>query len=59
MKKQEVLKLLERYADEVDSEDLIFSLYLKAKLERAEAAVKSGDVLSHQEVVKRSQEWFK
>ncbi len=59
MKKQEVLELLEQYPDEVDTEELIYGLYLKAKLERAEAAVKRGDVLRHKEVVKRSQEWFK
>ena len=57
MKKQEVLDLLEQFSDEVDTEELIYGLYLKAKLERAEAAVESGDVLSHDEVVRRSREW--
>ena len=56
MTKQEVISLLDQYPEEVDTEELIYGLYLKAKLERAEAAVQRGEVLSH-EVIKRSQEW--
>ena len=59
MKKQEVLDILEQLPDQIDPEQLMQELYLQAKLERAEAAVAVGDVISHDEVVKRSQEWFK
>ena len=58
MKKQEVLDILERLPDQIDIEQLIDELYLKAKLERAEAAVAKGNVVSQDEVVKRSREWF-
>ncbi len=58
MKKQAVLDLLKQFPDEVNAEDLIYGLYLKAKLDQAEAAVESGDLLSHEEVVKRTQQWF-
>jgi hypothetical protein len=58
MKKKEVLDLLDRFPEEVNPEDLMYGLYLKAKLDQAEAAVESGDVLSHEEVVKRTQQWF-
>jgi hypothetical protein len=34
-------------------------LYLKAKLDRAEAAVARGEVISQEEVVERSRQWFK
>ena len=57
MKKQEVLDILERLPDQIDIEQLIDELYLKAKLERAEAAVAKGNVVSQEEVVKRSREW--
>ena len=57
MKKQEVLDLLNQFPDEVNAEDLMYGLYLKAKLDQAEAAVESGDVLSHEVVVKRTQQW--
>ena len=58
MKKQEVLDILDHLPDQVDPEQLMHELYLKAKLERAESAVAAGDVISHDEVVKRSREWF-
>jgi hypothetical protein len=58
MKKQEVLDLLNRFPDEVNAEDLMHGLYLKAKLDQAEAAVERGDVLSHEEVLKRTDQWF-
>jgi len=58
MNKREVLELVDRLPDQIDLEQLMHELYLKAKLERAEAAVTAGDVIGHEEVVKRSQEWF-
>ena len=58
MRKQEVLDILEHLPEQMDPEQLMHQLYLTAKLERAEAAVSNGDVLSHEEVVKRSREWF-
>jgi hypothetical protein len=60
MKKQDVLELLEQFPDDnVDTEELMRSLYFKSKLEDAEIAVERGDVVSHDEVMKRSQTWFK
>jgi hypothetical protein len=58
MQKQEVLSLLERLPDPLDPEQLMHELYVKAKIERAEEAIARGDVITHQEVVRRSQEWF-
>ena len=59
MKKQEVMTMLDRFPDDVNPEELIDELYLKAKLEKAEHAVAQGDVVAQDEVVKRSREWFK
>ncbi len=42
----------------LESPDVPLLEILKAKLERAETAVQQGEVLSHGEVIKRSQEWF-
>jgi len=52
MKKQEVLELIDRLPDEIDPEQLMHELYLKAKLEHAEAAVARGEVVEHDEVVR-------
>ncbi len=58
MNKQEVLDLVDRLPEPIDPERLMSELYLKAKLDRAEAAVDRGDVISHEEVVQRSRQWF-
>lgn len=60
MKKQEVLDLLDQFpGDDLDNDRLMQELYLKIKLERAEVAVAAGQVVTHDEAVRRSQQWFK
>ena len=59
MKKQDVLEMLDRLPDPVDPEQLMHELHLKAKLDRAEAAVAACEVVSHEEAVRRSREWSK
>ena len=58
MKKDELLAMLERLPEDFDPERLIDDLYLRGKLERAEEAARRGDVVSHEDVVARSQRWF-
>jgi hypothetical protein len=58
MNKQEVLDVIDHFPDPIDPEQLMTALYLKAKLDRAEAAVARGEVVSHEEVVQRSRQWF-
>ncbi len=58
MQKQDVLILLDHLPDPLDPEQLMYELYLKAKIERAEEAIARGEVVSHEEVVRRSQEWY-
>ncbi|MEN6451337.1 MAG: hypothetical protein ABFC96_12670 [Thermoguttaceae bacterium] len=58
MTKHEVLEMIERLPEEIDPDLLMEDLYLKAKLDRAEAAVAREEVISHEEVVRRSQQWF-
>ena len=59
MKKREMLSMLERFPEEIDLEQLVHGLYLRAKLEQSEKALKRGDTVSHAEVLKRTAEWFK
>jgi len=58
VKKQELLAMAERLPEEVDPEDLMYDLYLRAKIEKAELAIHQGKTLTHQQVVERSREWF-
>jgi hypothetical protein len=59
MDKQEVLAILDQFPEQVDAEQLMAELYLKAKLDRAEAAASREEVISQEEVVQRSRQWFK
>jgi hypothetical protein len=57
MNKQEVLDIIDHLPEQIDPEPLMTELYVKAKLDCAEAAVAHGEVVSH-EVVQRSRQWF-
>jgi hypothetical protein len=59
MKKETILQLLQDMPEEIDADELMYRLYLRQKLEIAEAAVEAGNVLSHEDVVQRSEEWLK
>ena len=58
MKKQDVLELLRDMPDDIDTDELMYRLYLKQKIEAAEAAAHAGDLLPHAEVVGRSDQWL-
>jgi hypothetical protein len=58
MKKQDVVELLDNFPEDVDAEKLIEVLYLKAKLETAEAALDRADVLTQEQVVGQTDRWF-
>ena len=58
MQKQEVLEILDRLPEQLDPEQLIDELYLKAKLDRAEEAVARDEVVPHEEAARRSRQWF-
>ena len=59
MQKQEALRIVESLPDEVDVDELLYRFYVSAKLDVAEKDVRAGNVLMHNEVVRRSAEWFK
>lgn len=59
VRKNAVVELLRAMPDEIDVDDLIDRLFLLAKIEASEAAAAAGDVLSHDEVVRLSDEWRK
>ncbi len=43
--------------DEIDPNDLTYWLYLKQKLEAAEADVAAGNVVDHEEVMRLIDSW--
>ena len=58
MNRQDVVDLMHDMPDKVDIEELMYRLYLKEKLERAEAALAADDVLTEEEVDRLSEEWL-
>ena len=58
MKKNDVLALLREMPDDIDTDDLMYRLYLRQKLEAAEAAAETEDVIPHDEVVRGSEAWL-
>ena len=58
MKKNDVLALLREMPEDIDTDDLMYRLYLRQKLEAAEAAAETGDIIPHDEVVRRSDAWL-
>ena len=59
MKKQELLEILERFPEDIDPEQLMHDLYLRAKIEKAELAVDQGKTVTQQQVIEQTREWFK
>ena len=59
MKKNDVIELLREMPEDINADELIYRLYLKQKLETAEAAAEAGDIIPHDEVVRQSDSWLK
>ena len=57
--KNDVIELLREMPEDIDADELIYRLYLKQKLENAEAAAEACDIIPHDEVVRQSDEWLK
>ena len=57
--KRQVLELVKDLPDEIDIDELMYRLYLRQKLEAAEKDVREGLLVSHEEVIKETSEWFK
>ncbi|MEK6693056.1 MAG: hypothetical protein AABY44_06485 [Nitrospirota bacterium] len=56
--KQQVLELIKDLPDEVDIDEIMYRLYLRQKLESAEKDIREGRLISHDEVVKETSQWF-
>ncbi|GIV04406.1 MAG: hypothetical protein KatS3mg015_3236 [Fimbriimonadales bacterium] len=57
--KQATLRLLERLADDVTFEDIIYELYVLEKIQRGMKDAEEGRVVSHEEARQRLSRWLK
>lgn len=55
--KEEVLEMLRQLPDEIDIEELIYRLYVRERLEQAEADIAEGLLLSADEARAQAAQW--
>lgn len=56
--KAAVLELVHELPEQFEAEELQYRLYLQQKIEAAEAEVRDGDCLSHEEVLRETSAWL-
>jgi len=57
--KEEAHRVIDALADNVEMEDVIEALIIKAKLAKADADIAAGRVVSHNEAKQRFEKWLK
>ena len=55
--KEEVLEMVRQLPDEIDIEELIYRLYVRERLEQAEADIAEGLLLSADEARAQAAQW--
>ena len=58
MARAAALELIQEMPEQFDIEELQYRLYLRQKLEAAEAELRDGGGLSHEEVLRETSQWF-
>ena len=56
--KDEVRALLEKLPDDASLNDIQYHIYVRQKIERGLEAIEQGNVIPHEEIVKRMARWF-
>ena len=56
--KDEVRELLEKLPDDASLNDIQYHIYVHQKIERGLQAIEQGDVIPHEEIVKRMARWL-
>lgn len=58
MKKRDLLELLRGQPDDIDIDALIYTLYVRQKIEHALAEAEHDEGMDHEEFVRESAAWF-
>ena len=59
MKKSDIMEILRDMPEELDIDKLIYTLYVRRKIELAEADAEAGREISHEEFERLSDEWLR
>ena len=57
MKKQDVLNLIRDMPDEFDPDDLMYHLYILAKIEKAETSIAEHGLIPDEEIEREFEAW--
>ena len=58
MKKQEALEAIQTLPDEFDPEELMYRLYVLAKIEHSERVIAEQGLVSDEEIEREIEEWL-
>ena len=56
--KDEVIRFIERMPDDSSLDDIMYELYFRSRVERGLEQARSGETVSHDEVVKSIVQWL-
>ncbi len=59
MNKRDVLQILEQMPEEIDPNELMYRVFLLRKLQAAEADLEARRYISHEDFVRKTEEWLK
>ena len=59
MKKQDILALLEEQPDDVDLDELLYTLHVREKIQKGLEDIAAGRVYTQEEVERLSETWLK
>ncbi|MBF0464337.1 MAG: hypothetical protein HQK88_08065 [Nitrospirae bacterium] len=59
LQKKEIYNLIDDLPDLVEIDEVIYRLYLRQKLESAESDINEDNLISHEDMVKETVNWFK
>ena len=57
--KDEVKQLIDKLPEDCTIEDIHYTLYVRSKINKGLEDIEKGNVLTHEEAVKRMKEWLK
>ncbi len=59
IQKKKLMSLVKSLPNKINIDDFIYQLYVQKKIELAKDDVKFGRTLSHKQVVREAQKWFR
>ena len=56
--KEDAIRAIQRLPDDASTEDVMYTMYVRAKIERGLRDIEAGHTVSHEEVMREIDEWL-